>query len=527
MKGLTTIATVGAFLCVAVISAGLAMAGMFEASMYLSLAAFGIVVAGKETDTISDLSVLQQMRNDLAKTIGELRDKFNGRKTDTVPGKFEGVEREQWDARNSEYDAVVARMEELRNATSIEDRWNEINERDERNLRDAQANRDINDPDSSQLREIQPGDRALAMQAWARHQFELDLSEEHVNACRRVGFNYKRKTLAARSHIQTSDIGDAQEVVRAVHRTLRKAALRKYLRELEESGVESRAMSSSTGSGGEFIPQGFMSMLEEALFMHANVRNVVDVWRTDSGNEVPWPTATDQDAGEWLGESAAAGTADPTTANVTFNAYKIGSKVIKVPHELLEDSAFNLLTWLPTIIGRRIGRGLNSACTTGPTLQTDRPAGLVTGSALGHTAAGAGALTYADIVNLEHGVDPLDRANASYMFHDDVLKVLRLILDGDSRPLWTSGMNAGIPDRIHNRPYEINQYMTSSIATTEKPILFGDMSKYKLREVNGFRLYRLEELYRANDQDGFVAFQRFDGKIVNAGTDPIVHLLMP
>ena len=57
-------------------------------------------------------------------------------------------------------------------------------------------------------------------------------------------------------------------------------------------------------------------------------------------------------------------------------------------------------------------------------------------------------------------------------------------------------------------------------------IVFGDLSKYKIRTVNQMRFYRLEERYRDKDQDGFIAFCREDGGLLNAGTDPVKRLTM-
>jgi hypothetical protein len=50
------------------------------------------------------------------------------------------------------------------------------------------------------------------------------------------------------------------------------------------------------------------------------------------------------------------------------------------------------------------------------------------------------------------------------------------------------------------------------------------LSKYYIRRVNEVRIYRLEERYRDNDQDGFVAFVREDGNLMDAGTAPVKYL---
>ena len=109
------------------------------------------------------------------------------------------------------------------------------------------------------------------------------------------------------------------------------------------------------------------------------------------------------------------------------------------------------------------------------------------------------------------------------MFHDNVLAYLRKLVDGDSRPLWNSGMSAGVPDTLHGRPYTVNQQMSSTITATDKTVLFGAFEKYVIRDVSSVRLYRLEERYRDLDQTGFIAFSRHDGELINTGA--VKHLI--
>ena len=56
-------------------------------------------------------------------------------------------------------------------------------------------------------------------------------------------------------------------------------------------------------------------------------------------------------------------------------------------------------------------------------------------------------------------------------------------------------------------------------------MLFGDMSKFKLRKIGGgVTVLRLVERFAEYWQVGFVAFMRFDSNLVDAGTHPIAVL---
>jgi HK97 family phage major capsid protein len=114
--------------------------------------------------------------------------------------------------------------------------------------------------------------------------------------------------------------------------------------------------------------------------------------------------------------------------------------------------------------------------------------------------------------------------NARFMFADSTLKVLKKKKDGDGQYLWSSGVAIKEPDRIGGYPYVINQSM-DAIGSGKKPIMFGDFAKYYIRRVAGADVLRLTERYADYNQTGFLAFQRWDGNLVDAGTNPLKHLV--
>jgi HK97 family phage major capsid protein len=79
-----------------------------------------------------------------------------------------------------------------------------------------------------------------------------------------------------------------------------------------------------------------------------------------------------------------------------------------------------------------------------------------------------------------------------------------------------------VPDSILGYPYVINQSMTAP-ATSVKSILFGDLSKYLVRDVRDFTLIRLDERFAEYHQVAFLAFSRHDGDLLDAGTDPVKY----
>ena len=254
------------------------------------------------------------------------------------------------------------------------------------------------------------------------------------------------------------------------------------------------------------------------------MREVATVQTTASGNDIPMPTENDtSNKGAILAENAQITEQDITFGSTTLNAYMYTSKLVRVSMQLMQDSAFDMNSFLGVKLGERIARIHNEHFTTGT--GSSQPQGVATAAVTGVTAASATAITYAEIVDLEHSLDPAYRNNARFMMKDSTLQILKKLVDGDSRPLWTAGVASGEQDRLLGYPYVINQDMPAATTGLDS-LLFGDFSKYMIRDVAGAGLMRLTERYADYLQVGFFAFMRSDGKLLDAGTNPIKTLQM-
>ena len=287
--------------------------------------------------------------------------------------------------------------------------------------------------------------------------------------------------------------------------------------------AEARAQSLTSSAGGYTVPQGFINQLEASLLAFGGMREVATVLRTAEGNDLPIPTVSDHaNVGAILAENTQVAEQDITFSQITLKAYKYSSKLIRVSAELLQDSAIDLESFIGGALGERIARILNTHFTTGD--NSSKPQG-ITASGAGVTAASATAITYGELVELQHSVDPAYRGNAKFMMHDSTFKAIRKLLDGQNRPIFQPDITAASPGTLLGSPIVINQDC-ATIAASAKAVFFGDFSKYIIRDVQDFTLLRLEERYADYHQVGFVGFSRHDGRILDAGTDPIKHLVL-
>jgi HK97 family phage major capsid protein len=324
-------------------------------------------------------------------------------------------------------------------------------------------------------------------------------------------------------------------------------AFSNYVRNGERMNGDERAMlvkntmSTTTGTqGGYLVPVGFSAILEDAKKWFGGIDGTVDKFDTSTGNVINWPTMNDTaNKGRILSQNTMVTETDLVFSQVAFNAYIASSDLVLVPLALIEDSFFDLDALVATKLGTRLGRNLNFYGTVGT--GTNQPTGIVTAAVAAGLVVTAGgvstsgeiaSVTYSDLVNLEHAVDPAYRNNPSthFMFSDTMLKILKKLVDGNNRPLWQPGLTAsfingaGVDDikpRILDHPYLINSDMAVPAASAYSA-LFGDLSAFKLRTVaSGTQLLVLKERYADYLQQGFTAFMRYDSNLVDAGTHPV------
>lgn len=270
--------------------------------------------------------------------------------------------------------------------------------------------------------------------------------------------------------------------------------------------------------GGYLVPTDVARQLLQAISAFGGMRSVATILPTASGNPMTYPT-TDATAeeGEIVGEGVQVAAQDFGFGIKTLGAFKYSSKAVAVPFELLQDAVIDLEGHINQRLAQRIARITNKHFTVGTGI--GQPLGVVTASTLGATASSAAGITWEDLVDLEHSIDPAYREQGScrFMFHDSTLKLLKKLKDGENRPLWLPGLSSKEPDTVLGYSYTINQHMPQ-VAASAKSVVFGDLSKYLIRDVMAVSLFRMtDSKYTEKGQVGFLAFSRHDGQLVDVG----------
>lgn len=287
------------------------------------------------------------------------------------------------------------------------------------------------------------------------------------------------------------------------------------------------AMSTTTTTEGGFtVATEYQRSLEIAMKAYGGMRVVSHAIRTATGAAMNFP-ATDptSELGEIVGQNGPVTGLDTVFSNLSLAVFKYSSKKIALPFELVQDSFIDIEAYIQGLLAMRLGRIQNNHFTVGN--GTTQPNGIVTAASTGKIGVVGQTLNvvYDDLVDLEHSVDPAYRGQSGvgYMMHDTSVKVVRKIKDAQNRPIFVPGyeadamINGGAPDRLMGRPIYINQDMPV-MAANAKSILFGQMSKYVIRDVMDLTLFRMtDSAFTLNGQIGFVGFLRTGGNLIDVG----------
>ena len=266
--------------------------------------------------------------------------------------------------------------------------------------------------------------------------------------------------------------------------------------------------------GGYLVPDEYERTLVEALEEENIFRQMAKVIKTSSGDR-KIPVVASKGTASWIDEESAYPESDDSFGQVSIGAYKLGT-MIKVSEELLNDSVFDLQSYISREFARRIGAKEEEAFFTGD--GKGKPLGVLAatgGAETGVTAASATAVTADELMDLYYSLKSPYRKKSVWVLNDSTIKAIRKLKDNNGQYLWQPSLTAGAPDMILGRPIKTSAYMPA-IAAGAKTIAFGDFSYYWIADRQGRSFKRLNELFAATGQVGFLASQRVDGKMILA-----------
>ena len=273
----------------------------------------------------------------------------------------------------------------------------------------------------------------------------------------------------------------------------------------------------TTTSAASTIPQGFRNQLWEYAVETSGILSAgVDLLETSSGEEIKLPQVTAYSTVTSTAEAAALTESDPTFSSVSSTVSK-GGYLVQVPTELMQDSAFNIQSYLAKWAGRELGNAVGSAAVTAALAAASAGATTAAGTAGGFGAQGTAGSGFDYLITLFHSVLAPYRnsSSCSWVMADPTAAAVRKIKTADGVYAWENSVTVGQPDTILGKPVHIDTYVPDAAVSVES-ILFGDFSSLVTRIAGGIRFERSDEYAFNADMSTFRAIVRHGTVSVDA-----------
>jgi len=291
----------------------------------------------------------------------------------------------------------------------------------------------------------------------------------------------------------------------------------------------------SSTAGGYLVPSGFRQKMIETRKAFGGFAAAVEEIDTPTGGPLEWPSNDDTaNTGDITAESAAvASGADLVFGTVNIGAYKYtsagaGSNLpLRVPVELIQDSAFDIQGFIARKLAMRIARKQAVHWVTGTGV--GQPLGIVAASLTSDRDLDtADTPDYEDLVEFQDLLDEEYTGTASWLMKKNTWSQLRLIVDLNGRPILQEANDSitGLPQRrLLGSPVIIDEAMpTLSSAGDTYCMAYGDFREsYVIRRVRDFTLVVNPYSRASNGEIEYTAWERADGTVQNRSAYKIMQ----
>lgn len=281
---------------------------------------------------------------------------------------------------------------------------------------------------------------------------------------------------------------------------------------------EKRALQVDIDTSGGFLvtPQQFVSTLIKSVDNVTVMRGLSTTYQVPTADSLGAP-ALDADPADptWVSELST-GNADSTMAfgKRELRPHPLAQRIL-VSRTLLRKAAD------PEAIVRdrlayKMGVVQDNAFLNGT--GASQPLGVFTASANGistsrdvSTGNATTAIKFDGLINAKFALKPAYWPNARWIFHRDAMKEIAKLKTGDGQYIWRESVIAGEPDRVLGLPAIMSEYAPNTFTTGLYVGILGDFSNYWIADALDMQIQRLDELYAATNQVGFITRAETDG----------------
>lgn len=297
-------------------------------------------------------------------------------------------------------------------------------------------------------------------------------------------------------------------------------------------------LTTSDATGGALIPQMFNPELIAALKYYGPIAQLVRQRITDN-NGAPLKVSLASDVTNSFKLLGTEGTSSPAETDPAFVSKIVGvdtvsGGLVKVSVQELEDSSFDLDSWVRDAFGLRYARGMEKAITlgvdgAGTTLPNQTAGGMAAGAVVsGTTVSLAAGIGWDDLTTAFGALDPAYTGpKAVWQMNSTTRAYLVGLKDGFGRPYFTPDPSADGPfDKLLGFKVILNQSLPN-MGANALPILFGDPSSAYLSRTDGQpTIVRLNERYMDTLEVGFFLYTRIGGTsiVMSGAPNPLVSI---
>lgn len=286
-------------------------------------------------------------------------------------------------------------------------------------------------------------------------------------------------------------------------------------------GEELRALQADADIYGGFLvaPTQFVLRLIKAVDNLVFIRNMATVFPVTKSESLGAPSLDNDPADPtWTGEISSAS----EDSTMSFGKRELTphplSKLLKVSEKLLRVSAMDVESLVIERLAYKFAVVEEYAYLLGS--GSNQPVGVFTAAAAGvgistsrdvSTGNTATNITFDGLMEALYSLKAQYHPKATWLFHRNGIKKARKLKDGEGQYIWNPDVKGGQPDMILGRPYKMSEYVPDTWSASQYVGIIGDFSHYWIADALDMRVQRLNELYAATNQVGFIGRRESDG----------------
>ncbi|WP_116048593.1 phage major capsid protein [Amycolatopsis palatopharyngis] len=286
---------------------------------------------------------------------------------------------------------------------------------------------------------------------------------------------------------------------------------------------EARALNASSDPEGGYLvaPQQWVNQLIQAIDDAVPLRGLATTMTLSDGESLGVPSLdTDLGDAEWTSELGTGSQDDGLRLGKREFRPNPVAKRVKISRTLLRKASRDPETLVRERLDYKFGVTQEKGFMTGD--GNKKPLGLFAASTDGIStgrdvsigASGAlslDALTGDELIDAKHTLKAAYWNRARWLFHRDILRVVRKLKDANNQYLWQPGLQGDRPDTILEVPYVMSEFAPNTVAADNYVGMIGDFSHYWIVDALDMEIQRLVELYAETNQVGFIGRMETDG----------------